>query len=523
MNNKFKDWCNKNFLEVEQLEPSIYKIENKLFLLIEGEGGKILSSKNKLLLSSSEEKLIKNIDFIVFLWGENFYYTSKEKIKDPEFNIFRYFGSLNIGLPFLGVHGKYELLSGSREYEDWCKKAKFLGCSSLGICERNTLAGVLDFQQTCKNYGLFSIIGETIVIKDKKGKLLSGKCFVKNNTGWKNLLLVNTQINVLSVDQCIEEEKLLELGEGLIFIFHPSYFPFSEEKIELYKRSFSQCYFQLETCSYTNEESDRNFLLNTGKYLSSTLLKPILISDAYYLEEEDSHIRSILSFLSEKRDLLSTNQYFKNFQQEIVILSQLFEKDEDFQTIINSCVESLVEVERDCKSFEIQTGVFKLPKYKMTEEESQKYETNEDLFYDLIDKNFPLKVPPDKEEKYSERLVHELSVIQRGGFIDYFLILWDIVRWCKENDILTGIGRGSAGGSLVAYILEITRIDPIEYNLLFERFLNEGRLGKIVDKSYIIINEEVEFERGEIISVNRDSQKISIPVEQLREGDLIEI
>lgn len=499
MRKLFKNWCQENNLFLSEIENCIYKLNDKIYLLLELKDEVIIDKKFSLILNEEEKTKLKKIDFIIFFWGKKFYYTPKEKIKDPEFNIFLYISSEQNEksyIPFLGIHGKYELLNGSRNYEDWCQKGKFLGCSSLGICEKNTLAGTLNFQQVCKDNSIDSIIGETITIKKEKGELVLGKCFAINQKGWENLLQINSYINVFSVGQWIDEKDLFRFSEGLIFIFNPVYSDFNINVINEYKTYFLKCYFQLDSTIYVNNESDKKFLINTENYLKSKIINPILLSDAYYLESFDSEIKQTLNTIAGKRDLLVSNSHFKSIKEEYNHFKNLFGDSSLFEDIFSKSIESLIEVEDLCKSFKIETGRFKLPKYKMTEEEFQKYETNEDLFYDLIDKNFPIKVPVGKEKEFSERLIHELSVIQRGGFIDYFLILWDIVRWCKENDILTGIGRGSAGGSLVAYILEITRIDPIEYNLLFERFLNEGRLGKSLPDI------DVDFE-----SIRRDDVK----------------
>ena len=292
------------------------------------------------------------------------------------------------------------------------------------------------------------------------------------------MLLINTEINVNNSSKYITEEKLLELSEGLVFVFHPAYFPFDKKRVECYSSVFSQCYFQLDSCKYNNIETDNQFILDTNKYLKSHL-NPILINDAYYLEKEDYEIKSTLNMISGERDLLSNDQWFKTFDENLVLFQEYFSNENDFEKAITKSVESLLTIESTC-NFEIETGKFKLPQYKMTKEEKDKYKTNENMFLTLIEEAFVDKVINKglDFEVYSERLEKEIDVIKKGGVIDYFLILWDVVRFCKENNILTGIGRGSAGGALTSYLLDIIRINPIEYKLLFERFLNEGRIKK---------------------------------------------
>ncbi len=474
----FEKWLVDNYLSFTLVQENIYLINDSSYLLLKEKNGLIINQKFSLILDKEEEGLLSDIDFVVYLWGDKFLYTPKDKIKSPEFNFLRYIGKIEQeSYPFLGIHGKYELLNGSRDYELWCKKASFLNIKTLGICEKNTLAGVLDFQEECKKNNINSIIGETITIKVENNFYL-GKVFVLNEIGWKNLLLINSDINVINPDRYVDEVRLLELSEGLVFIFHPAYFPFSSLKIKQYLTKFSECYFQLDSCEYNNPETDENFIINTNKYLKSSL-NPILISDAYYLEKEDKGIKSALNSLSGERDLLSESQWFKTDDENFNLLRELFQENSNFEEVIIKSISSLLELESKC-NFEIETGKFKLPQYKMTEDELKEFKTVENLFFSVIEEGFQKKIIEKglSEQIYSDRLEEEIRVIQKGGFEDYFLILWDIINFCQKNNILTGIGRGSAAGSLVAYLMGLTKIDPIPYGLLFARFLNEGRIGK---------------------------------------------
>jgi DNA polymerase III alpha subunit len=122
---------------------------------------------------------------------------------------------------------------------------------------------------------------------------------------------------------------------------------------------------------------------------------------------------------------------------------------------------------------------FHLPDYVLTEEQSKNFKDKNELFLSLVEEGFKIRVPKGKEKEYRERLDREIGVISQGyNLEDYFLILWDIIHWCDSNNILVGIGRGSAGGCLISFLLGIVRLDPIKYDLLFERFLNENRIKK---------------------------------------------
>ncbi len=174
-------------------------------------------------------------------------------------------------------------------------------------------------------------------------------------------------------------------------------------------------------------------------------------------------------------------------------------------------------------NFLYETTERRLPKYKLSEEEKVKFKTKESLFIHLIkegmkDKNLPL------DGDYGNRLINEIRVIKKGQVLDYFLILWDIVKWAESEGILVGAGRGSAGGSLLSYVLNIIKVDPLQFGLFFERFLNEGRIGTLEEcRAFkILANGKVlQFNEGELIRVGRGGLEYVIPAEELEVGDEI--
>ena len=170
-----------------------------------------------------------------------------------------------------------------------------------------------------------------------------------------------------------------------------------------------------------------------------------------------------------------------------------------------------------------------MPKFYIKDlpEEYMKFNNNNDLFYYLIEKGFEDKykdLPGKKFEEYWDRLQSEIELIEKGGFVDYFLILWDMIRWSRDNDILIGIGRGSAVGSIISQILGITHLDPIKYELIFERFLNEGRLGNKQEEELIWIKTgegNFSFELDKELTIKRDNQELNIRALDLIEDDQI--
>src|ERR1700748_1157799 len=196
-------------------------------MMIEFDSPRLIDTPNlNLLVSKEEEELFKKYEckFYLYNFGDIFYYCSIKY--DLDFDKFIYIGvakrKIKSEFSNLGVHGGYEILNGSREYSDWVKKTKFLGLTSLGICEKNTLAGVLDFQASCLEEKIQPILGETITVKIPEGvrytytdPVYEIKLYVKNLIGWKNLLKINKEINVINETQYIDEFDLFKYTEGL--------------------------------------------------------------------------------------------------------------------------------------------------------------------------------------------------------------------------------------------------------------------------------------------------------------------
>ena len=473
------EWCTTNKLDA-QINSNICVInEQKFIVLIRKESELIFDSEFDLILTDQEESIISQtgITDVIYEFGNNWYYSSLEK--KPELIPFKYIGNNkeSLNYPYLGVHGEYELCNGSRLYDDWCKKAKFLDISILGICEKNTLAGTLSFQQSCEKAGIKSILGETVTVK-QNDNTYHVKLYAQNLQGWRNLLNINAQIKVFNLG-FVEENYILEKSEGLICVFSCTD-RIENNRYKAYKKSFpDRLYQQLDFVEWLAPDKEKNHLetlkYNIDNYLH--LIKPVIICDAYYLDQSDSDIKPILNTIGKVEfQNSSKDQYFKSTDDIVTQMEPLFGSEDKFDKIFISCFDNLEEIQNSC-DFKIKLGEIHLPKYEMTIEEQKQFETNEDLFYHLVAIGLD-RIGKSEDEIYLQRVETEIEVIKLGGFIDYFLILWDIINWCEKNDILTGAGRGSAVGSAISYLMNITKLDPIDYGLLFERFLNKGRLGK---------------------------------------------
>ena len=463
-------------------EENVFEIEGIgkfLFLNREHDKEAVLFDEHFRLNIDKWEKKIK-VDFYCYEFGGEFYY-SKVDEENVVLNQLRYLGKADLRIDkefcHLGIHGGYELLNGSGLYKDWVKKAKFFGLKSLGICEYNTLAGTLPFQLACKDVEIKSIIGETVLVR-KDDYDFQLKLFVKNNHGWQNLLNINTEINVNNQGY-VTFEQLLENSKDLICVL-PSNYDIDKKDINgAILSAFEHTFYQVDSVIWQNDRKDKEALLALKKYLESNLVrnvKPILLNDSYYLDKKDAIIKELLNKVSEMKGQYSSyDQYFKSLDDIEDALKPLFSDEEKFNKFFDEIIENTIFVKDNC-DFKIDTTHFRLPKYEMTQLEKDVFATNEDLFYWLMQKGLDKKVSKDKHEQYKQRLEEEIRVIKLGGFIDYFLILWDIMQFCKKENILRGIGRGSAAGCLISYLLDITEADPIEYNLIFERFLNESRV-----------------------------------------------
>ena len=192
--NNLKQYLQDNFIKFKEVSEQILEIDNKTYELVFPIDGKLFDSCFEMTCDDTEE------DNYIFNFGGKYYWTPKGSETNPQLNLLKYIGEANIQapyIPWLGIHGKYEILNGSRDYKDWCKKAKFLKTKTLGICELNTLAGTLQFQEECKNNNIKPILGATYTILDKElDKRSRVKVFVKNEQGWKSILKLNKYVLV---------------------------------------------------------------------------------------------------------------------------------------------------------------------------------------------------------------------------------------------------------------------------------------------------------------------------------------
>lgn len=463
----------------------------------------------------------EGINYVVFKFGDNWYYTDLRK--EFALNILKYVGErkpCTNQTPFvhLGVHTPFELLNGSFMPKDWVKKAKYLGHSALGVCDMNTMASLYQMQKECEAVGITPVFGYSLTFYHNE-EYVGGKVYVQTQKGLRNLLRIQKAIMVDSEDKTIDISELAKRGEGNVFVFDKlsaKWISENPEEVSLIQESFDAMYFQVDLSEYKAERIDIRVLESTKFYFDNLYeqIPPILISDSYYLDKDDAKNKIILNKVAEgAAHEQSDDQYFKDADEHFEIFQKLFDAEKwDIEDLFRECCEPTVEIAKGAIARFENTRNF-MPKYDMTAEEVEKYGTTHNMFNKLLEDGLQRLVPKEKREQYRKQMEYEKYIIESTNNVDYLLVQYDTVNWCKRNNILVGCGRGSAAGSLLLYLLGITLIDPIKYDLIFERFLLPERAGLYPADATIIAEDietndfiEVSLANGRTISLHPDAE-----------------
>lgn len=427
-------------------------------------------------------------DNYIYFFGGVWYWLKKGDENDVKLNKVLYLSEPGIEedfreSAFLGVHGNMQLLDGMHSYDEWCNKAKWLGITILGICEKGHLSGAFKFQEACQKYEIKPVFGMEVPVLDEERDIrFTIKVYARDEDGWRILLELNRLCNVVHKEYCTLNEFVL-LAKSESYKEHT--FTVADPKtVECqylldYVLGKDEMYVQFDTVEYEQDDRDKWYLENL-KMFYSRKCRFIAICDAYYLEPEYAYIREKINSILKITNYKSSNQYFKNFQEYFFEMQALFGNDNPMFDLWDDAIENLHYVSENC-NFAIDSKSRHLPWYIMTEEEKKRWRTNDEMFVDLIYEgleNHPELIEEYGEEAVFARIDEEIDVIRFGGVVDYFLILRDIVNWARSQNILVGPGRGSAAGSLVVYLLGLTKVNPLKYGLFFSRFLNKGRIQK---------------------------------------------
>ena len=389
----------------------------------------------------------------------------------------------------LHVHTTYSLLDGLPKIKDLIDYAKELGQTSVAITDHGNMYGTIEFYEVAKKAGIKPIIGEEFyVTNDYKSRKQNDPRYhliilAKNLEGYKNLIKLTSIANVdgFYYKPRIDFELLKQYHNGLIcstacmqgqipqLILNKN-----EEELDFVINSYidlfgkDNFFFELQNLPTSSEQKIINEKL---KELSKKYgVKCIATSDSHYLRPEDAEIQDILVCIQTKQLLSETNRLsMKEFDLSFKSEQYMLEAFKDYQEAVYN-----TQIIADSCNLELEMGVPKLPHYPLPEGITAEQEMRR-----LAKKYCPKKYGKEfdeLEDEYKNRFEYEMSVIKKMGYEYYFLIVQDYINWAKDNGIIVGPGRGSGAGSIVSYLLNITDLDPIKYNLLFERFLNPDRI-----------------------------------------------
>lgn len=468
----------------------------------------------------------ENINYIVFKFGNNFYYYDMRK--DFELKILKYVGERKPTVQTtefvnLGVHTPFELLNGSFMPNMWVKKAQYLGHKAIGICDTNTMAACFTLQKECESAGITPVFGYSMTVEDEELKF-NAKVYVQSQKGFRNLLRIQKAIMVDNVEnKTIQLSELIRRGEGNVLImdkYSPQFMINNPEIVHQLTHAFDSIYYQVDLSEYKAERIDIRVLEATKLYFhklydNKKFPRPILISDCYYLDKDDAKNKIILNKIAEgAAHEQSDDQYFKDVDEHYAIFEQLFGNDWNVKELFDECCKNTVKIANHATAKMDVTKNY-MPKYDMTPEEKQKYGTPHNMFNQLLEEGLQRLAPKDKINQYRKQMEYEKYIIESTDNVDYLLVQYDTCNWARRNNILVGCGRGSAAGSLLLYLLGITLIDPIKYDLIFERFLLPERAGLYPADTTIIGEDisssdymEITLEGGQTIKIDKDAELI---------------
>ena len=387
----------------------------------------------------------------------------------------------------LHVHTEFSLLDGLGRIKELVARAKELGMDSIAITDHGVMYGAIDFYRACKDAGIRPILGCEVYTApgsrfDKEGGVTDGRyhhlvLLAENNKGYSNLMKIVSRgfTEGFYYKPRVDHEVLAEYHEGVIALsaclagevpslLRKGFYEEAKKSALTLSEIFGKDHFYLELQDHGIPEQK---IVNQGllRMHEETGLELVATNDIHYVLAEDQKAHDILLCIQTQKKVTDENrmryeggQYYLKSEEE---MRELF-------PYAPEAIENTHKIASRCE-VQIEFGHYKLPKFDVPSGYTA-WEYMQKLCREGLSRRY------GHVEELEERLEYEMNVIHDMGFVDYFLIVWDFIRYAKENGIAVGPGRGSGAGSIVAYCLGITNIDPIKYNLLFERFLNPERL-----------------------------------------------
>ncbi|MFH1561980.1 MAG: DNA polymerase III subunit alpha [Nitrospirota bacterium] len=396
---------------------------------------------------------------------------------------------LHANFVHLHVHSEYSLLDGAIKIRDLVQKAHEYKMPAIALTDHGNMFGAIEFYQQAYSVGIKPIIGAEVYIapKDRHDKTqirgltesaYHGTLLVKDEAGYRNLIrLVSLgYLEGFYYKPRVDKELLTKYHEGLIFLSgcvkgeisslcKKQKFDEAKKKILDFQKIFGEGNFYLELLDHNIEEQKQinEYLIQVSKELGIPL---VATNDVHYLYQSDVQSHDALLCVQTNKNIedkdrlkFSSDQFYFKTPQEMTALF----------AHIPEAISNTIEIAKRC-NLELEFGHLHLPHYEV--EKGYELESYlRKLCYEGLEHRYP-----SITSEIKNRLEYELKIIIQMKYTEYFLIIWDLIQYAKSNHIPVGPGRGSAAGSLVAYVLEITDIDPLKYNLLFERFLNPERV-----------------------------------------------
>ncbi len=388
----------------------------------------------------------------------------------------------------LHIHSEFSLLDGANRIKDLPVRAKELGMDAIAITDHGAMYGAIDFYKACKKEGIKPIIGCEVYVAprsrfDKEPNIDNRYnhliLLAKNQQGYQNL---SKLVSIGFVDGYyykprIDLEVLEKYHEGLICLsaclagsVNQALLKGDNEKAEeialWHKKVFGEDYYiEIQNNGIKEQVLANQKLIALARKLEIPL---VATNDAHYLKREDAYNHEVLLCIQTGKRMSDMDRM--RFETDELYVKSPEEMIEYFKAFPDA-IENTVKIAEKC-NVEFEFGHTILPNYDVPEE----FPTHYDYFKKLCDDGIKNRYGEDPSQEILDRMEYELGVIQKMGYVDYFLIVWDFIHYAKTHGIPVGPGRGSGAGSIIAYAIEITDIDPMKYGLLFERFLNPERI-----------------------------------------------
>ena len=388
----------------------------------------------------------------------------------------------------LHVHTEYSLLDGSNKIKECVLRVKELGMDSVAITDHGVMFGVIDFYRAAKAEGIRPILGCEVYVANgsrfdreignNEDRYYHLVLLAENNTGYNNLMKIVSKgfTEGYYYKPRVDMEVLEQYHEGIIALsaclagevqryLNRGFYEEGKKAALKYEGIFGKGNFFLELQDHGLPEQKR-VNMELLRLSQETGIELVATNDVHYTYAEDEKPHDILLCLQTGKKLSDENRmryeggqyYVKSPEEMAEIFPYALQALENTQKIANRC------------NVEIEFGVTKLPKYDVPEGYTS-WEYLNKLCFEGLERCYP-----NHEEELEKQLTYELGIIKKMGYVDFFLIVWDFIKYAKDHGIAVGPGRGSAAGSIVSYTLGITTIDPMKYSLLFERFLNPERV-----------------------------------------------